>query len=112
MSSDVFLAARDLIAERGWTQNILEDHEGKLCMRGAVVRAITNLKVVPTVIQAAKEDIRDPLSKLDQFSRIEYDNPNCCSIYVNDDIFTTDEEAIDFLERAAKWVASKEGASQ
>lgn len=103
-SDEVLLAARDLIREHGWTRGVLEDGHGRMCIRGAVIKAVTGCsKVVPHDVRAYRPG-RKYLRLLDLYSEQEH---GIFVVSLNDDKFVHEDEACDFLEQAAKWAANR-----
>jgi hypothetical protein len=50
--SEILLKAADLLAERGWTQGVLEDYEGRMCAAGAVYNVTCNSSAALELLQA------------------------------------------------------------
>lgn len=94
---DLFLAARDYIRDHGWTQGRLkDDRTGAVCLEGAVREASYDLRM----------PITDPLDKLSDY--VWQERNICGTTSLNDDWISSEDEACDVLEGAAKWVAEQE----
>lgn len=94
--SDTFLAARDLLRAQGWTQGQREDWMGRLCLRGAVQKAVLG--------HAEVLGEPDPI-ELYEFHSYCLERWEHGSIHVNDRHLRSVDEACDLLEDAAKWAA-------
>lgn len=99
--SDKLLEARDRIAEQGWTQGQSRTAFGSVCIGYAASK-----------VAIEEEDTmasHTPYGALEVYCYLTY-NRNVEN--VNDHLLTSQEEALEVLEQAAKWAAEREGGSE
>lgn len=89
MNSDVFLFARDIIRDRGWTQYKATEEDGSVCLEKAVHLACQ-----------AYDSGYAPFAALRIYCLERYRIPH--PYQVNDTILTNEDEVCDLLEEIAK----------
>lgn len=99
--SEAFLAARDLIRERGWTRGAHEDDLGQLCLRGALRKAVTGYA---GILASTDHRMRFVYWSLQDYINQEYGAAHT-AVLLNDSVFTHEDEACEFLEGASKYAA-------
>lgn len=95
-TSDVLLAARDTLRENGWRQGSTVTADGGRCLLGAL-----------DLIEDTGVDIFDAVHRLERYCREQFDTMSVPR--VNDRMLTSEDEACDLLEAAAKWDGGTDG---
>lgn len=105
-ASEVFLAARDEMRERGWAKEKARDKDGKVCLRGSLMAALDTLITSPGHVLSRQEMDNTVylFNCLDNYCFDQYGNN---TIAVNDLLLNDEDEAVEILEGASKWVVEK-----
>lgn len=90
--SDVLLVIRDVLREHGWTQDTIRGPDNKVCVLGAMGSASHTV--------CSRGQARAAYAHLSRFCEYEFGLPVAL---VNDTLLTSEDEACDLLEAAAKW---------
>lgn len=104
-SSEPFLAARDLIREHGWTRMVDENSQGRLCVRGALRKAVTGSAWITPI---GRRKLEQAFHLLQRHITRQYGEGITVTV-LNDGVFTHEDEACAFLEDVAKHAANKGG---
>lgn len=99
--NETLLQAAEYIDRHGWTQGILSDSQGQVCLYGALdkVTNMSNFDEAKELLRKFVTEMRGIPASTDP----SYDNV----VYLNDEVLTSAEEASKVLREAAEWTPNE-----
>lgn len=98
---DLLLAARDVMRDCGWARGLFEDEDGRVCLKGSVMRTLEGnpdeVDLYKSATSALEHECHERFGK--------------SVVYANDECIANADEACDVLEAAAKRAASEAGGA-